>query len=166
MDHMANTTLPKPASLLLRVLAAILDSALVFMAWYYIIEAWGNVAPAAGDTAVGAGDKSLTGIPALALMLGTAAYWIIPEWLQEATLGKAIFSLRVASVDGKNLTFGQVMKRNVLRLIDFFPFYLTGFLAACLTPNRQRLGDLWAKTIVVSSRSRQPNAGAAPSQTV
>ena len=58
MGHAANTTPPKPASLLLRVLAAILDSALVFVAWYYIIETWGHVASAAGDSAAGVGGKA------------------------------------------------------------------------------------------------------------
>lgn len=38
----------------------------------------------------------------------------------------------------------------MLRLLDFFPWYLTGFTAAKLTSQHQRLGDLWAKTLVVS----------------
>jgi hypothetical protein len=51
------------------------------------------------------------------------------------------------------------LKRNLLRLVDFFPFYLTGFLAAKLTPNHQRLGDLWAQTIVVNRKDDIKCAG-------
>lgn len=60
---------------------------------------------------------------------------------------------------------GQSVKRNVLRLVDFFPFYVTGFVIASLTPNRQRLGDLWAKTIVVINEPRKADAGGSRSAT-
>jgi uncharacterized RDD family membrane protein YckC len=136
------TAQPKPASLGIRVVAAILDSAVVTVAWYYLVETWGN--------STLQGDKALTGTPALLLMLATAAFWILPEWLLGATLGKWVCDLRVTTVRGGSISFAQSLKRNVLRMLDFFPMYLTGFVTAALTPNRQRLGDLWAKTIVVS----------------
>jgi uncharacterized RDD family membrane protein YckC len=69
----------------------------------------------------------------------------------------------VTTLRGGSISLGQSLKRNVLRLLDFFPFYLTGFVAAALTPNRQRLGDLWAKTIVVSRKSRQAAVEVPPS---
>ena len=94
------------------------------------------------------GSKVVTGAPALALFLFTALYWIIPEWLLGATIGKLAFGLRVRNFAGEPVSFAQSAKRNLLRLLDFFPFYLTGFIAAKLTPHHQRLGDLWAKTIV------------------
>jgi uncharacterized RDD family membrane protein YckC len=40
-------------------------------------------------------------------------------------------------------------------MVDFMPLYLPGFVAASLTPKRQRLGDLWAKTIVISTRQKK-----------
>ena len=135
----------KAAPLWIRALAAILDSAVVFLATFYIAETWGEVAPE--------GSKVLTGTPALLLMLAIAAFWIVPEWLLGSTMGKWACVLRVTTLRGGSISFVQSLKRNVLRLLDFFPFYLTGFVAASLTPNRQRLGDLWAKTIVVSKRA-------------
>ena len=153
----ASTTQDKTANLGVRVLAAIIDSLIVSFAWYYIIEIWGHTGPAGSLTsATMGGGKVLSGTPALLLMLATACYWIIPEWLFRATLGKFICGLRVSSVDGTAISLWQSLKRNILRLVDFFPFYLTGFLTAALTPKHQRLGDLWANTIVVSKRhSRQ-----------
>jgi uncharacterized RDD family membrane protein YckC len=137
----------KPANLGMRVLAAILDCAVVLVAQYFMVEKWGEVGPE--------GDMVLKGAPVFLLLLATAAFWILPEWLLGSTLGKWACDLRVTTLQGASISLGQSLKRNVLRLIDFFPFYLTGFVAAALTPNRQRLGDLWAKTIVVSRKSRQ-----------
>lgn len=143
----------KSANLGIRVLSAILDSLVVSLIWYFTIETWGHVGQIADQASVVAGgDKTLTGFPALLVMAITAAFWILPEWLMGATLGKLIFGLRVTRLEGGRISFGQSLKRNVLRLIDFFPFYLTGFLVAALTPKRQRLGDLWARTIVVRKR--------------
>jgi uncharacterized RDD family membrane protein YckC len=149
------TTQAKPASLWLRALAAILDSAVVFLAQYYIVEKWGDVGPE--------GNVVLTGSPVFLLLLATAAFWILPEWLLGATLGKWACDLRVTTLSGANISFMQALKRNVLRLLDFFGFYLVGFVTASLTPKRQRLGDLWAKTIVVSTKSHQAVAEAPPS---
>lgn len=145
----------KAAPLGFRALAAILDSVIVFLVCFLIAETWGDAGPEGG--------KVLTGIPALLLMLGIAAFWILPEWLLGSTPGKWACELQVKKLNGGSISFVQSLKRNVLRPLDFFPFYLTGFVAARLSPNRQRLGDLWAKTIVVSKKSRQAEAGAASS---
>jgi uncharacterized RDD family membrane protein YckC len=145
----------KAAPLGFRALAAILDSVIVFLVCFLIAETWGDAGPE--------GDKVLTGIPALLLMLGIAAFWILPEWLLGSTPGKWACELQVTKLNGGSISFVQSLKRYVLRPLDFFPFYLTGFVAARLSPNRQRLGDLWAKTIVVSRKSRQAEAGAASS---
>jgi uncharacterized RDD family membrane protein YckC len=141
----------KPASLPIRAIAAIFDSVAAWFAWYYIIELWGIPKSSAGGfTSVTMGAaRAMAGFPALALIIATAAFWIIPEWATGATLGKWVCKLRVVSREGSPITIGQSLKRNTLRLIDCFPFYLIGFLVAALTPERQRLGDLWAKTIVV-----------------
>ena len=127
-----------------RVLAAILDSVIICIAWYFIIGKWGDE---------GADGRTLTGIPAILLMAATAAFWILPEWLLGSTMGKWTCDLHVTTLSGGDISFSQSLRRNVLRMVDFFPFYLTGFITASLTPKRQRLGDLWAKTIVVRKKS-------------
>jgi uncharacterized RDD family membrane protein YckC len=136
-----------PAPLGPRVLAAILDSLLVFLVVFLIIWQWG--------TETAEGERSLTGIPELLLMLGIAAFWILPEWLSGSTMDKWACDLRVTTLGGGNISFSQSLKRNILRMVDFMPLYLPGFVAASLTPKRQRLGDLWAKTIVISTRQKK-----------
>jgi len=143
----------------IRSLAALIDSSVACICWYYLIESFGQIAPAGihATTTIG-GDKTLTGLPALLLVLATGIFWIIPEWLIGATAGKLICGLRVVSLEGRQISLVQSLKRNILRLLDFFPFYLTGFLTATLTPKHQRLGDLWAKTIVVRNKKLQSRA--------
>ena len=148
-----------PSSLWLRTLSAIIDSVLVTLFWYYVIDLFGHPEAVGSDSASFGGDKVVTGAPAFLVFLATAAFWILPEWLASATLGKLLCGLRVVSLDGREISFSQSIKRNLLRLLDAFPFYLTGFVAAALSPRHQRLGDLWAKTIVVRKRhARAPSA--------
>ena len=43
--------------------------------------------------------------------------------------------------------------RNLLRIIDGFCFYLVGAIIVWVTKSKQRLGDLAAHTLVVSSKA-------------
>jgi uncharacterized RDD family membrane protein YckC len=141
----------KPANLGIRSLAALINSALVCVLWICVIEAWGTTPDASSTSLSMIQGKVVTGVPALWVLLATAAYWVVPEWLFSITLGKLFCGLRVVCIDGKKITFSQSLQRNLLRLIDAFAFYLMGFLVAKLTPLHQRLGDLWAKTLVVKT---------------
>jgi uncharacterized RDD family membrane protein YckC len=131
-----------------RVIAAVFDLLLVFFSWFAVIRFWGHYNEAQNSYLV-------TGFPALALMTATPIYWFSMEWFFGATVGKLICDLRVVSLTGKKCSLGQSLKRNLLRPIDFFPWYLVGFIAVKLSPLRQRLGDQWAKTIVVK-KDRKP----------
>lgn len=66
------------------------------------------------------------------------------------TLGKRLFRIRVMDERGMKLRPGQVLIRNLLRLVDMFPnFYAVGGLFAWFSKRCQRLGDLAAGTVVV-----------------
>lgn len=132
----------RPSGLWLRSLAAIIDLVLVIGVSSLIVWKFGV------DNSEG--DRTLHGLPAIGLILGCGAYWFCLEGLTGATFGKWSCDLRVVSEKGAKISLAQSLKRNVLRAVDFFPWYLPGFICAKLTPNRQRLGDLWAKTIVVN----------------
>jgi uncharacterized RDD family membrane protein YckC len=43
--------------------------------------------------------------------------------------------------------------RNLLKFVDGFFYFLVGILLVALTENRQRLGDLAARTVVVTGRA-------------
>lgn len=143
---MMTSTLIKPVAMWRRGLAANFDAVIVFCGLLYAAGRWGVELPN--------GTRGWHGLGATAVMCLVAAYWILPEWWFGATLGKLIFGIRVVSASAGGIALLQSLKRNVLRPIDFTFFYLTGFIVAMLNPRRQRLGDHWARTIVVESRRR------------
>jgi uncharacterized RDD family membrane protein YckC len=82
-------------------------------------------------------------------------YGAVLEWrMQGQTLGKRLLGLRVLSLHGTTITFGQAALRNLVRLVDILPAcYLVGGVSAAIDRHGRRLGDLAAGTIVVRQRS-------------
>lgn len=101
------------------------------------------------------GGYSLNGLPALIPMI----FWLIMtvglEICFGATLGNSLVGLKPIPKNGTNrkLTFGESFKRHLLDPIDMFFFGLIGFITIKNTDLNQRVGDLWAKTIVVPNKS-------------
>ena len=133
----------KLASLSRRAVATILDSIPLGAASIAVALHWGVP-----------GEYEASALPELALLAGIAAYWVFAEGLFGTTFGKLMLDLRVVSVGGERCTLSQSFKRNLLRPVDGFFGYLVGFIVANSVPLRQRLGDLWAGTIVIHQRDR------------
>ncbi|OLE79731.1 MAG: hypothetical protein AUG06_07135 [Actinobacteria bacterium 13_1_20CM_2_65_11] len=77
-------------------------------------------------------------------------YYVVPESLYGASLGKMLLGLCVVRVDGRPLGVGSIVTRNILRFVDVLPgAYLIGGLSVLLTENSQRIGDKWAGTTIV-----------------
>lgn len=79
--------------------------------------------------------------------------WLYPtlfEVLKGATPGKKSMNLHVCMDDGTALTWQAGLTRNLLRTIDFLPFFYAFGVVATLSNDRfKRLGDIVANTIVV-----------------
>ena len=88
----------------------------------------------------------------LAWITLTMAYFIIFEALAGATVGKLVLSLRVRDSGGTPIGFDAAFLRNVMRIVDCFPYiplpYLLGAVSIWVSKDRQRLGDRVADTIV------------------
>lgn len=81
-------------------------------------------------------------------------YFPFLEWEYNATLGHKIMGLKVVSQDGNALTLKQAFKRRLADIIDIYTMYgLIAFAVAFYTQHNQRLGDLWAKTLVVNKET-------------
>lgn len=89
---------------------------------------------------------------ALALM---QIYFIYFEYKTGATPGKKLFGLKVVSVDGKRMSRGQVIYRDMARWYLDLLFLLPGLISIAFTEKGQRVGDLLAKTMVVYSEQRE-----------
>ena len=73
-----------------------------------------------------------------------------------ATLGNLIVGLKPIPInnDGNEIGFTQSFKRHFLDMIDMFCFGLVAYIAIKNTEKNQRLGDLWAKTVVVNRNDK------------
>jgi uncharacterized RDD family membrane protein YckC len=82
----------------------------------------------------------------------TLAYLVLMEGAFGATIGKFVLGIRVRALDGTRIGFGAAAIRNLARVVDAFPYvipYLVGAIAVSRSETDQRLGDRWAKTVVV-----------------
>ena len=89
----------------------------------------------------------------LLLMLAIlGGYHIIMEATLGATIGKMVLGLRVVREDDMPISWKASIIRNLLRIVDFAFYGLVGAIAIWTSPNRQRLGDRVAKTVVIRRR--------------
>lgn len=120
----------------LRLLALIIDA--IALVVVYLIA----VAIALGGVKAGAGAIFLAFILNL-------AYVPVMEKVYGGTLGKLALGIKVVKEDGSTLTWGDVIVRFLLRIIDGLFAGLVGAILIWNSPMRQRLGDRAARTLVV-----------------
>ena len=92
----------------------------------------------------------------LVQLLVTLAYFTVLEATVGATVGKLALGVRVVNADGSKLDWGSALVRNILRIVDAFPYfipYLVGAILVWSSPTRQRLGDRAGGTAVVTKDS-------------
>lgn len=93
------------------------------------------------------------------LFLIFAGYFIAFEWLWNGqTPGKRLLKLRVIREDGRPLTLWEAIARNLLRIADaipgfIVPVYSIGLIVIFLSGRDQRLGDIFAGTVVIRERT-------------
>ena len=100
---------------------------------------------------------------ATAGFLAATAYYVISEMTMDGqSFGKRIAGLRVIRDDGTPITFLDSAIRNIIRVVDMFPFfYSIGLIAVFLSKRSKRLGDMAAGTVVVKERMLEQPQGAA-----
>lgn len=95
----------------------------------------------------------------IALFLIFAGYFVFFEWLWNGqTPGKKLLKLRVIRDDGRPITLWEAMARNLLRIFDaipgfIVPVYSIGLIVIFLSNRDQRVGDVFAGTVVVRERT-------------
>jgi len=133
------------ASMRARGVAAVLDAALL--------------AAAFGALESTAATSASTVNAVLAAVIAALSYYSLSEGLAGSTVGKAIVGLSVRTGDGGPCGLARAVRRNLLRFVDAIGFYVVGFVIASSSPQRQRLGDRWAGTVVVrTARAWIPRA--------
>ncbi|MEO5777204.1 MAG: RDD family protein [Flavobacterium sp.] len=139
MEH--TKTKPHTAA---RFLAGFIDYAIIFAVTVYLIVLIGKKK---AD-----GEYEIAGLTLLIPMLFWAFMTIGLEQLFGVTLGNGIVGLKPVqeNLPGK-ISLEQSFKRHLMDPVDMFFFGLVGFITISKTPKNQRVGDLWAETIVVDA---------------
>ncbi len=85
------------------------------------------------------------------LFIVTIGYFIVFEMLTGGrSPGKMIAKIKVVDVDGKGLTLRASITRNLIRIIDMLPtYYFVGATFVFFNQKNQRVGDLFANTVVI-----------------
>jgi len=134
-----------------RLLAAVVDSLLQVLVLLGLGLALGAV------RWVTSGDLSRLGanlaIAGGAAVLVVIAYHTVLETLWAGqTPGKRLAGLAVVRDDGGPAGIGEVLVRNVLRVVDFLPaFYALGLVVLFVGRGGKRIGDIAAGTVVVKA---------------
>lgn len=123
-----------------RSVAAIIDYSIfmAFMFWFTI-----TYGEAVDD------GYTVKGIKGLVIPIAWFAYFPITEWIAGKTLGKLLIGLSVVTERGNHISFTQAFKRHLLDMIDFAFFGIVALVAVNNSPKHQRIGDQWAKTLVI-----------------
>ena len=138
---------------------------IILVAWFFL-----SIAGYTSGDVADAPDKLLNDLPKwtlaltiIILFLIFSGYFILFEWLWNGqTPGKRLMKLRVIREDGRPVTLWVAIARNLLRICDavpgfVLPVYSIGLIVIFMSNRDQRVGDIFAGTVVVRER-----AGEAP----
>jgi uncharacterized RDD family membrane protein YckC len=128
-----------------RIGATLIDYGVIFTFFFFYIYGFGEPNEEGGYT--------VNGLPALVPFGFWFLYLVVIEYNFGATLGHAIFQLTVTTMQHGKPSFGQILKRRIADVFDISMSF--GIVAMILVLNsryNQRLGDIWAKTLVVNKQ--------------
>lgn len=145
-----------------RFIAVAIDHAIQFGTIIAIVILFGVIVPKRSEEGIAEGIADWSNWP-IAIMIFLlfivfVGYFIFFEWLWSGqTPGKRLMKLRVIRDDGRPLTLWEAMARNLLRCFDampgfIIPVYSVGLISAFVSRRDQRIGDLFAGTVVVRER--------------
>lgn len=135
-------------NLLKRFIAGLIDYLFVYGFFFAFVYSFGKPNDEGG--------YSVTGILGLVPIIFWFAIVVLTEVFFGATLGNSIVGLKPKSLTKNNgeLSFSQSIKRHLLDPIDMFLFGLIAIITIKNTDRNQRLGDIWAKTIVTEIENK------------
>ncbi len=133
---------------------------IIVTAWFFMwLASVGNpLETATAESVLSEMPKWTIALMILAVFLIFSSYFIFFEWLWNGqTPGKRLLKLRVIREDGRPITLWEAIARNLLRIFDaipgfVIPIYSVGLMTIFFNSRDQRIGDLFAGTVVVRER--------------
>src|SRR5678810_333741 len=115
-----------------RVLASLVDGVVCFTL---------IVAAAAALAMLGGIGMAL--ITPVSMVLPVAYYALMQSSARQATFGKSLLGMKVATAGGDRMSLGRSIARELAKIVSYIPFAL-GFLLAAFTSRKQALHDMIA----------------------
>jgi len=135
-----------------RLAAGVLDAVLMLAGLAVVVGVGGDNSAELNSGRLTLG-LSLGWQPFVFYCLAVLLCYVVFEGARSATPGKLALGLRVVKYDGSPCGWMAALKRSILRPVDALPIvvpYLVAAVAAGLSARRQRLGDAFAGTLVVT----------------
>jgi uncharacterized RDD family membrane protein YckC len=129
------------------------------IAWAFLSMTGINTQDAPAESVLQEMPKWTIAILILILFALFSGYFIFFEWLWNGqTPGKRLLKLRVIREDGRPITLWEALARNLLRIFDavpgfVLPIYSIGLITIFLSNRDQRVGDMFAGTVVIRERT-------------
>lgn len=92
--------------------------------------------------------------------MGAVVFYLVADWVynarqmssrRQATLGKRWMQLKITTLEGEPISFGQATGRHFAKFLSTFALFV-GFFIAAFSKRRQALHDMVAGTLVVKGR--------------
>lgn len=125
-----------------RIIATVIDYGIFCLLFWLYVDVMGKKSDDGTSTTV-------TGLPALVIPVFWFVYFVVTEAVNQATPGHDICKLKVYKADGQKPGFTDAFKRRVCDPLDIFIYSLPALICILKTPKHQRLGDLFANTVVI-----------------
>jgi len=130
-----------------RMLAVILDTIFLLLFYYFLIYLFEKT---------GLLNKFSSWAFFSVLMLPYFLYYpLLQYWNNGQTLGKQLMKIRVVKIDNSHPEIGDFLIRWILRFFEIYFIPGLGIIVMLFNDKRQRLGDIAAKTTVISEDKKQ-----------
>ncbi|MCD6495924.1 MAG: RDD family protein [Candidatus Aenigmarchaeota archaeon] len=140
------------ADVINRIVAIIIDSVILWVVMFVISLPLGMGTMMMGSVMNPMAAAQLAGASMIVSILGILiglGYFVYFEGTTGQTIGKKIVNIKVVREDGKPMDYMTALVRTVLRVIDGIGFYIVGLIVLLASKDKQRIGDMAAKTLVV-----------------
>ncbi len=130
-----------------RIFAAVIDTLFLLLFYWFLIYLLSKI---------GVLDKFSTWSFISVLMLPYFLYYpLFQYWNNGQTLGKQLMKIRVVKIDNSHPRIGDFLIRWVLRIFEVDMLPGVAIIVILFNDKRQRLGDIAAKTTVISEEKKQ-----------
>ena len=149
-----------------RFIAVAIDHFIQYFSIFLVAWAFMTAAGIGGGADEGTFNQIMSEMPKwtiailiIVIFLLFSGYFIFFEWLMNGqTPGKRLMKLRVIREDGRPITLWEAIARNLLRIFDavpgfVVPVYSVGLISIFMSRRDQRIGDLFAGTVVIRERT-------------